>query len=134
MTRPAQQHLEIRIRGAEVDSRGLLHHAAAFTYFEMGRMELLRHQGGNYKDLEDRGYFLVVVRFRCSFHSPARCDDVLDLETHITRQTPAKLEHAYRLSVGDLIVAEASSVVACINRRREVQELTDDLLFGNQRA
>lgn len=33
--------IEIRVRYAETDAMGYLHHAAHFVYFELGRTELL---------------------------------------------------------------------------------------------
>ena len=47
--------IEIRVRYAETDRMGLLHHANYLVYFEQGRTELLRSQGFAYKDLEDGG-------------------------------------------------------------------------------
>ena len=35
----------LRVRYAETDRMGLLHHANYFVYFEMGRTELLRQRG-----------------------------------------------------------------------------------------
>ena len=51
---------------------GFLHHAFYFTYFEIGRTELLRACGGNYRRMEEEGLLVVVVRAECRFHRPAR--------------------------------------------------------------
>ena len=45
----------IRVRYAETDRMGLLHHANYFVYFEMGRTELLRQRGLTYREVEDAG-------------------------------------------------------------------------------
>jgi len=37
--------IEIRVRYQETDGQGRLHHANFFTYFEQGRVELLRSLG-----------------------------------------------------------------------------------------
>ena len=62
--------IQIRVRYAETDRMGLLHHANYLVYFEQARTELLRGRHASYKELEDQGYFLVVakaeVRFTCS--------------------------------------------------------------------
>ena len=47
--------ITIRVRYAETDRMGLLHHANYLVYFEQGRTELLRSRGLAYKDLEDQG-------------------------------------------------------------------------------
>ena len=51
---------------------GFLHHANYFTYFEMGRTELLRASGGSYRKMEEEGLRVVVVRAECRFRRPAR--------------------------------------------------------------
>ncbi len=43
--------IPIRVRYAETDRMGFLHHANYLVYFEQGRTELLRARGLAYKDL-----------------------------------------------------------------------------------
>ena len=54
--------IEIRVRYAECDPMGVAHHSAYAPWFEMGRTELLRTTGGNYRDLESAGILLAVVK------------------------------------------------------------------------
>lgn len=100
---------------------GYLHHANYFVYFEMGRTELLRAQGGNYRQMEDEGYLMVVVRLNCRFKLPARYDDLLTLKTRVTKVGMAKLEHAYELWRGETLLAEAESTLGCVGRDGKVQ-------------
>jgi acyl-CoA thioester hydrolase len=46
----------IRVRYAETDRMGLLHHAQYLVYLEQARTEVLRSQGLTYRDLEDQGF------------------------------------------------------------------------------
>src|ERR1700738_3795109 len=89
--------IQIRVRYAETDRMGLLHHANYLVYFEQGRTELLRARGLSYKDLEDQGFLLVLVRVQVRYRSPARYDDVLTLRTSVVRTTSVKIEHRYEL-------------------------------------
>lgn len=119
---------QIRVRYCETDAMGFLHHANYFIYFEMGRTELLRAQGGNYRKMEEDGLFMVIVDLKCKFRQPAHYDDVLTLKTRIARLTPAKLEHDYQLFRDETLLAEAHSVLACVDRNGRVQRMPD---FGN---
>ena len=66
-----QQHeIELRVRYQETDPMGFLHHANYFTYFEIGRTELLRAAGGNYRQMEADGLLVVVVKAECTFPPP----------------------------------------------------------------
>ena len=126
-----QEHsIEIRVRYSETDAMGFLHHARFFIYFEMGRTELFRAQGGNYRIVEERGFYFVVAKLECSFKSPARYDDLLMLKTRIDRVTPAKLEHSYELSRGSTLIATGRSVLACVDRQGQVQRITPEILYG----
>jgi len=120
-----EHEIEIRVRYNETDAMGFLHHGNYFAYFEMGRTELLRSQGGNYRRMEDEGLFMVVVSIECKYRRPARYDDVLTLKTRIARVTPAKLEHEYRLYRDGELLTEARSILACVNRAGDVQRIPD---------
>lgn len=121
----AEHEIQIRVRYCETDAMGFLHHGHYFSYFEMGRTELLRSQGGNYREMEDSGLFMVVVKVECKYRKPARYDDVLTLRTRITRVTPAKLEHEYRLYRDEELLTEAHSTLACLDRQGVVQRIPD---------
>ena len=82
--------MEVRVRYCECDPMGVVHHANYAVWFEMGRTEMLRSQGGNYRDLEAAGRFLVVVDLSTRFKKPARYDDELTLATHLLESTPGK--------------------------------------------
>ena len=53
---------QIRVRYQDADPMGLLHHANYFAFFEIGRTELLRASGGNYRRMEEEGMYAVVVK------------------------------------------------------------------------
>ena len=63
----AQHEMQFRVRYSETDALGLLHHANYLNYFEQGRMELYRAQGGTYRELEEQGVFIVVIRLHCRY-------------------------------------------------------------------
>jgi acyl-CoA thioester hydrolase len=117
--------IEFRVRYKETDAMGVVHHANYFTYFEMGRVEQLRANGGDYRKMEEDGLFLVIARINCSFHRPAYYDDVVRLRTTTTRVTGAKVEHDYELYRGEELLCKAHSVLACIDRTGNVQRIPD---------
>ena len=121
--------LEVRVRYAEVDRMGVLHHSRMFVLLEMARTEMLRRHGMNYRQMEDEGWFLVISKAACTFKSPARYDDVLLIETKVVRMTHTRIDHAYRVtrqSNGDL-VAEAETTLACVDREGNIQRIPESL-------
>ena len=119
---------EIRVRYNETDAMGFLHHSNYLCYFEVGRTELFRAQGGSYRRMEELKLYFVVARIEVRYRRPARYDDLLTLHTEIARVTPAKLEHSYRLCRSEELLAEANSVIACVNEAGEVQRIPEDLV------
>ena len=122
-----QHEIQIRVRYKETDAMGYLHHANFFVYFEMGRTELLRAQGGNYREMEESGLFMVVVRLNCQFRRPAKYDDLLTLRTRIKSVGAAKLEHEYELYRDETLLAEAHSILACVDGEGKIQPIPEFL-------
>ncbi len=119
--------ITIRVRYAETDRMGFLHHANFFIYFEQGRTELLRKKGLAYRDLEDAGHLLVVVDLGCKFKRPARYDDLLTLRTTVERVTHVKIVHRYEVLREGVLLAEGHSTLACVDREGRPQALPEML-------
>lgn len=122
-----EHEIQFRVRYKETDAMGYLHHANYAVYFEMGRTELLRAQGGNYRAMEEAGLFMVVVRLNTHFRAPARYDDLLTLKTRIKRVGAAKLEHEYFLYRDGLLLSQADSVLACVDHEGKVQPIPESM-------
>lgn len=124
-----EHEIEVRVRYAETDPMGFLHHANYFVFFEMGRTELLRASGGNYRKMEEQGLFVVVVKIDCRYHRPARYDDMLRIRTIVTRVTPAKIEHEYRVFRGEELLAVGHVLLAIVDRQGNVQPVPEEMRF-----
>ncbi len=123
-----QHEVELRVRYAETDAMGFLHHSRYFVYFEIGRTELFRAAGGDYRKMEEDGLFLVVAKVECRFKSPIRYDDLITLRTTIERISPAKLEHKYELFRDGELLAIGTSTLGCVDRSGQIQMMPDFIL------
>lgn len=115
--------ITIRVRYAETDRMGFLHHANHLVFFEQGRIELLRQMGINYRDLEDQGHFLVLRNVAVKYKAPAYYDDLLVLRTITTRASPARLDHRYELLRDGQLVAEGETTLVCVDREGKIQQM-----------
>ena len=104
-TPEAHQHI-IRVRYAECDAMGYLHHARYLEYLEEARTEALRALGFRYRDLEADGVFFVVAKLACRFLRPIRYDDRVTIRTSIERFTRTRIDHDYKLLCDDQLMAE----------------------------
>jgi len=124
---PDSVETQIRVRYAETDRMGLLHHANYLVYFEQGRTDLLRARGVTYRDLEDQGFLLVLSRVEVRYRSPARYDDLLTLRTTVTRTTAVRIEHKYELMRDGTLIAEGETTLASVDREGRIQPLPEFL-------
>jgi acyl-CoA thioester hydrolase len=115
--------IEFRVRYQETDGQGIVHHANYLTWLEQGRVELLRSAGHSYRELEEQGILLVVAEANLKYYLPARFDDLLRLVTTAVRAKGARIEHRYELFRGDTLLAEATTNIACIDRKGRVTRL-----------
>lgn len=119
----SSHEIEIRVRYQETDGQGRVHHANYLTWFELGRVELLRAMGHSYRELEEAGVLLVVAEMNVRYFLPALFDDVLTLRTSTLKAKGARIEHQYKVLRGQDLLAEAASTVACIDRAGRVARL-----------
>ncbi len=126
-TPPESEEITIRVRYAETDRMGLLHHANYIVYFEAGRVELLRKRGLTYGAMEDAGHLMVIVDLQCKFRNPAYFDDLLTLRTTVEKVTHVKIVHRYEVRRDGLLLAEGQTTLACVDRDGRPQALPESL-------
>jgi acyl-CoA thioester hydrolase len=88
----------LRVRYAETDQMGVVYHANYFVWFEVGRVELFRALGVEYKrmELEDDCH-IVVAEAHCRYRHPARYDEVLRVRTRIAEAKNRTVRFSYEL-------------------------------------
>jgi acyl-CoA thioester hydrolase len=123
-----QHDIQVRVRYQETDGQGRLHHANYFTYFELGRTELLRAAGKSYLQVEQAGYMLVVVEIGCEYFLPAGFDDLLTVRTMVIRAKGARIEHQYEVFRDEELLARGRSIVACVDQSGKPKRIPDWLL------
>jgi acyl-CoA thioester hydrolase len=87
----------VRVRYAETDQMGVAYHGEYFTWFEVGRTDLLRDRGVTYKELESQDLRLPVIEAHARFLRPALYDDVLEIRTRVTALSGARVTFSYEV-------------------------------------
>lgn len=90
------QYSQLRVRYAETDAMGVVHHAAYVPWLEVGRVNLLRDAGAPYTTIEERGYLVVLSDLSVRYLSPARFDDVVQIGTRLVTLKSRQLAFQYR--------------------------------------
>lgn len=108
--------IEIRVRYAETDQMGVVHHGNYALYLEMARIEWLRKLGISYKNMEENGIGLPVVSLAINFKKSAVYDDVIKVKTQLKKQPTALVEFEYKLTnQNDELLCTAEVVLAFID-------------------
>ena len=84
--------LIIRVRYAEVDRMGYLHHGNYAAYFEAGRTELLRELGLSYSQMEDEGVIMPVRDLKIRYFEPVLYDEEVVVKTVLHQMPTVKIE------------------------------------------
>ena len=98
MANQAFGETRVRVRYAETDQMGVVYHANYLIWFEVGRAELIRDMGLDYKSMErDEGCGIAVVEATCRYKAPARYDDELVVRTRVARVRGSVVHFTYEI-------------------------------------
>lgn len=105
----------VRVRFAETDAMGIVHHSRYLPYLEEARVEYLRHLGHPYAELRAEGVDYAVLEAFVQYRQPLRFDDEVMVHLRLGAATPATFQIAYLLTVDDAVRATAVTVHGCVN-------------------
>ncbi len=89
---------EVRVRYAETDKMGIVHHANYLIWFELGRSDFCRARGFSYLEMEEKeNALMVVVESYCRYKSPAFYEDVLTVRTKVAEMKSRKIQFVYEV-------------------------------------
>lgn len=88
----------MRVRYAETDQAGMVYHSNYLVWFEVGRVELCRDHGFNYRDMEtEADAYLPVTEARVRYRIPARYDEVILIRTRTVNIRSRAIVFAYEV-------------------------------------
>jgi len=119
---------QIRVRYAETDQMGVVYYGNYFTWFEIGRVELCRKLGFEYKRMEiDDDCMLVVAKASCRYKRPARFDDLLVIRTRVAEARRRMMSFSYEIAdraSGEVLATGETQHVIC-DRQGRVKSLPE---------
>ena len=121
--------MEVRIYYDDTDAGGVVYHANYLRYLERGRTEFLRDHGLSVQAMHEQGIIFPVVAIEINYRSPARLDDLLEVETTIASVKNSSFVAAQRVlrkADGKLLV-EARVTLACVGEGMRAQRLPAEL-------
>ena len=121
-------HTEIRVRYAETDKMGIVHHSNYLIWFEAGRSDLCRARGFSYKAMEEQDNALMVVaESYVRYKSPAFYEDVLTVRTQVAEVRSRSIRFIYEIvrESDQTLLAEGETLHLVTDENKKVKLIPD---------
>lgn len=120
------QETTVRVRYAETDQMGIVHHSNYLVWFELGRSEFCRARGFSYKEMEEEAdALLVVAEAYCRYKSPAFYEDELTIRTRLAEIRSRSIQFVYEVfrASDETLLAEGETLHLVTDSRKKVRSL-----------
>lgn len=118
----------VRVYYEDTDLAGVVYYANYLRFIERGRSEALRAAGVDQLRLKaERGLVFVVVRVTADWRRPAAFDDLLTVETRLSRLGGASVDMGQRVLRDGATLFEATVRMACMGDDGRAARLPPDL-------
>ncbi|MEW7279264.1 thioesterase family protein [Aquimarina sp. 2201CG1-2-11] len=103
----------LKVRYAETDQMGVVHHSNYVQYIELARIDWLSQLGISYKTMEANGIMLPVYTIDFKFKKSAYFDDELIVKTSLKKIPTAKISFDFEIfnTKGELLTTASSTLV-----------------------
>ncbi|KPD26478.1 MULTISPECIES: acyl-CoA thioesterase [Thermus] len=108
-----ESETRIKVRYAETDQMGVVHHSVYAVYLEAARVEFLEKAGLPYHQVEARGVFFPVVELGLTFRAPARFGEEVLVRTRLAHLSRRDLLFRYRVEREGTLLAEGFTRHLC---------------------
>ena len=112
--------VEHRVLYSDTDSGQVVYYANYLKWFESGRRELIRKLGIDLAKLEGEGIIVPVIEVKCNYLSPARYDDIIEVETRISEVNDKTIKFEYEIynKQGRKLLAAGYTVNVFVDKKK----------------
>lgn len=117
---------QIRVRYAETDKMGIVHHSNYLIWFEFGRSDFCRARGFSYKEMEEiDNALLVVAESYCRYKAPAFYEDVLTIRTRLEEIRSRSIRFVYEVvrPADGALLAEGETLHLVTDHHKKIRSL-----------
>jgi acyl-CoA thioester hydrolase len=106
---------DIKVRFAETDAQGVVHHAAYLVWFEVARIEYLARFDGGYPALQQAGYEALTIDAQIRYRRAARFGDEVRVHARCAVVGQSRFRFEYVVERSGEVVAHGSTGHACVD-------------------
>lgn len=104
-----------RVRYADTDKMDMVYHGSYIPMLEAARVDTLREIGWVYDEMEKAGILLPVVDLQVKYFIPARYDQILRIETHVTESPTSRLKFSFSIFHDESLLVKAQVCLAFVD-------------------
>ncbi len=105
-----------RVRYAETDQMGVVHHANYPIWFEAARSEFCRQRDIDYSQMERDGMILPVLQLQVRYLNPARYEDEVTVRTWVLDLRRSLLRIRYEVWRDTVKLAEGETLQMLVDK------------------
>lgn len=118
----------IRVYYEDTDAAAIVYHASYIRFAERGRTEALREAGFNHANIfNTTGTGFAVVALTINYKIPAKLDDLIVVQSSVTRMGGASMDMDQNFYRGDELLAEMKVTLVCIDKSFKAVRLPQDV-------
>lgn len=88
---------ELRVRYAETDKMGIVHHSRYYPWFEIARSDFIRESGISYAKMEEDGILLPLTETGAKYFAGLCYDEEVEIFCRLTQLRPARCTFSYEV-------------------------------------
>lgn len=88
---------KLTVRYAETDQMAIVHHSNYPVWYEAGRTDFIKAMGMSYSQIEEEGILFPLLELHCKYIQAAKYEDVVTIETTLTKLSMVKAEFSYKV-------------------------------------
>lgn len=123
---------KLTVRYAETDQMAIVHHSNYPVWYEAGRTDFIKAMGMSYSQIEAQGILFPLLELHCKYIQAAKYEDLVVIETTLTKLSVVKAEFSYRvyresdgvlLNTGSTIHGMVTKELRPVNMKKEKPEI-----------
>jgi acyl-CoA thioester hydrolase len=116
-----------RVRYAETDQMGIVHHSSYVVWLEEARSQWMRAHGKSYAQFEKEGLLLVVSELCLRYKQPARYDQLVTIRCWVESVRSRQIQFNYEVVDAETgaVFINAYTQLICLDREGKVTRLPD---------
>jgi acyl-CoA thioester hydrolase len=120
---------EFRVRYAESDQMGVVHHRHYLVWCEVARTDHMRRLGVSYRDMEASGLKLPVVEAHLRYRRPARYDDWIRVRCWVREVASRRVSFGYAVERRDdgALLATAQTTLIAVDSNHVLTSIPPDI-------